>query len=272
MNMLSRFKRQNFHRCAGAADEVWPQLQSWYQTPMGRRLQALEQQWLAQILPNLFGYHLVQVGYVGQVDLTASSRISHRVMMSACNNTLPGHAIQFCGQSDRLPIATDSVDVVLLPHVLEYSHHPHEVLREVDRILVPEGHVVMLSFNPFSLWGGWRLTAAWRQHMPWCGKFLSTTRLRDWLALLGFDMVQQQGYGFMPPWNTSHLADRLHWLEQPGQRFFSFAAGSSILVAKKRVTTLTPITPRWHQRKKARWVVTGLVEPYTEVKNERKVS
>lgn len=239
---------------------------------MGQRLQSLEQQWLEQILPNLFGYHLVQVGYVGQVDLTASSRISHRVMMSACRQTLPGHVVQFCGQADQLPIASDSVDVVLLPHVLEFAHHPHEVLREVDRILVPEGHVVMLTFNPISLWGAWQLVAGWHRKMPWCGKFLSTTRLRDWLALLGFDTVQQQGYGFMPPWNTSRLSEHLRWLEQPGQRYFSFAAGSTIMVAKKRVTTLTPIRPRWPQRKKARWVSTGLVEPYTGAKTQRKVS
>jgi len=272
MKLLSHLKRKGYPRDTASADETWSKLQSWYQTPMGQRLWSLEQRWLEQILPNLFGYHLVQVGYVGQSDLTASSRISHRVMMSACSNTLPGHAVQFCGQSDQLPIATDSVDVVLLPHVLEYSSHPHEVLREVDRILVPEGHVVMLTFNPYSLWGSWRLITAWRKQMPWSGQFFSTTRIRDWLALLGFDTVQQQGYGFMPPWNTSRLADRLHWLEKPGQRFFSFAAGSSILVAKKRVTTLTPIKPRWHERKKPRWVATGLVEPYTEAKTQRKAS
>lgn len=238
---------------------------------MGRHLQELENRQLEQILPNLFGYHLVQVGYTWQ-DLTISSRVSHRLMISAYCHSPPGHAVQLCAQSHQLPIASDSVDVVVLPHVLEFSHYPHEVLREVDRILVPEGHVVMLCFNPFSLWNGWRVAIRWRNKMPWCGEFLSSTRLRDWLALLGFDTAQQQGYAFMPPWNSAHLAGRLQWLEQLGQRFFSFAAGSYVLVAKKRVTTLTPIRPGWRRRRQARWVTTGLVERYTSAKNQRKVS
>lgn len=272
MNVFSRFNQQASHRCGDSPDKIWSQLQDWYQTPMGQRLQHLERQWLDKVLPNLFGYHLVQVGYLGQEDLTASSRISHKVLMSACNQTLPGHAIQLCGQDYQLPIATDSVDVVVLPHVLEFCRYPHEVLREVDRILVPEGHVVLLTLNPYSLWGSWRFVAKWYRKMPWCGNFLSSTRLRDWLALLGFDTLQQNGYGYMPPWNASRLAERCHWLEQPGQQYLSFAGGSSILVAKKRQTTMTPIRPRWHQRQKARWVTTGLVEPYTGAKTQRKIS
>ncbi|MFO7603858.1 MAG: methyltransferase domain-containing protein [Gammaproteobacteria bacterium] len=272
MSLFDRFKRRHFHRCAPSPAEIWSDLEAWYHTPMGQRLQQLEQQALELVLPNLFGYHLVQIGAIGPADLTASSRISHRVTMAACRPSRSNPTVQFCGASDRLPIASDSVDVVLLPHVLEFSRHPHEVLREVERILVAEGHVVMLSFNPFSLWGAWRLLATWNQQLPWCGHFLSSTRLRDWLALLGFETVQQHGYGFMPPWNTSHLARRLHWLEQPGQRFVPFAAGSSLVVAKKRVITLTPIRPRWHKRQQPRWVTGGLVEPYTGAKRQRKVS
>jgi len=269
VRLLAKFKREKLHRCGDSTAQIWSRLQTWYQTPTGQRLQELERQQLEQVLPDLFGYHLVQIGYVGQADLTAASRISHRVLMSADDRTLPEHAIQFCGESSRLPIATDSVDVVVLPHVLEFSPYPHEVLREVDRILVPEGHVIILTFNPFSFWNGWRWTYSWGRKIPWCGKFLSATRLRDWLALLGFDMVQQQGYGFMTPGNTLSLEDRL---ERIGQRFLSFAGGSLLLVAKKRVTTLTPIRPGWRQRHKARWVAGGLVEPCTSHKNQRKVS
>ena len=269
MSLLTKFKQKKFQRCGDNPADIWSRLQVWYQTPMGQRLQELERQQLEQVLPDLFGYHLVQVGYVGKTDLTAASRISHRVMMSASEHTLPDHAVQFCGDSNQLPIASDSVDVVLLPHVLEFSHAPHEVLREVDRILVPEGHVIILSFNPYSLWNGWRWAYTWSRKIPWCGKFFSATRLRDWLALLGFDMVQQQGYGFTTSCNTSTLEDRL---ERAGQRFLSFAGGSCLLVAKKRVTTLTPIRPGWRQRSKARWVASGLVEPYTGAKNQRKAS
>lgn len=269
MSLWDRLKSQKFHRCGDDTNNIWSQLQGWYQTAAGRRLMELERRQLGQVLPNLFGYHLLQVGYLGREDMTAASRISHRVVMSACGNTVPEHVVQCCGQSSQLPIATDSVDVVVLSHVLEFSSYPHEVLREVDRILVPEGHVIILAFNPYSLWKSWRWLYSWSRKIPWCGKFLSATRLRDWLALLGFDMLQQQGYGFMSPWKTVSLQERV---ERAGQRFLSFAGGGMVLVAKKRVTTLTPIRPPWRQRRKARWVASGLVEPYTGAKNQRKVS
>jgi SAM-dependent methyltransferase len=160
-----------------------------------------------------------------------------------------------CCGAERLAVATDSLDVVLLSHVLEFSEQPHEVLREVDRILIPEGHVIVVGFNPWSLWGLWRLVLGWRKKAPWCGKFINAVRLRDWLQLLGFDVVQTKGYFYRPPIGRRRVLDKLTFLERLGTRCWPFFSGGYYILAKKRVSTLTPIRPRWRPRR------SGLVTP-----------
>jgi ribonuclease HI len=186
----------------------------WFNTPLGQRLLNEETAFLKQILPNLFGYHLLQVSNIGQGCLFESSLIRHSCIL----NDVIDYPIQkfsnVYGLADALPFAQDSLDVVLLPHVLEFAENPHDVLREVERVLIPDGYVVILGFNPFSLWGLWSKLGS--KTAPCCGNFLSLLRLKDWLALLGFEIQQQENLG------------RVY-----------------IVLAKKRVANLTPIKPKW---------------------------
>ncbi|MDH5445612.1 MAG: methyltransferase domain-containing protein, partial [Gammaproteobacteria bacterium] len=155
--------------------------------------------------------------------------------------------------------ASDSVDVVVLNHALEFSHNPHQVLREVERVLVPEGHLVIMMFNPWSLWAVNRLLLRWKNTAPWCGKFISATRSKDWLALLGFEVGQSRGYFFRPALQQMTIMERIGWLEKMGQRFWSIFGGGYMLVAKKKTETMTPIRPKWASRRR-RVVAAGLVE------------
>jgi len=123
------------------------------------------------------------MGNHGDQDLCGASRVSHCIVISPDT----GEAANLYAGGDRLPLASESVDVFVLPHTLEFHPNPHALLREVDRVLIPEGHVVILSFNPWSLWGVFRVLLGWRKQMPWCGQYYSRPRLRDWLSLLGFD-------------------------------------------------------------------------------------
>ncbi len=175
-------------------------------------------------------------------DLLTASRISHRMVMEESGQP----EASFRGQSDQWPIASGSLDVVLLPHTLEYVARPHEVLREAERTLIPEGHLLILGFNPWSQYGLRRLFSGWRNVSPWCGHFYSTLRLRDWLALLGFDTALVRPYFFRPPLQNERIMRRLNALERAGERF-PLPGGGYLLVAKKRVTTLTPIKPRWRR-------------------------
>jgi SAM-dependent methyltransferase len=224
-------------------------LRGWYTRLVGRLLLEMEREQMSQVLNNLFGYHALQVGCLLGDDLLASSRIPHQILMDMDPNkteTLCNHVF---GYPDALPIVSDSIDVILLPHTLEFERDPHQILREVDRALIPEGHAVILGFNPWSLWGLWRLLTFRRSNPPWCGSFLSLTRIKDWLALLGFDVVLIKPFFFRPPIQQEGIMRRLRFMEKLGARFWPRLSGAYVLVAKKRVATLTPIKPRWRPRR-----------------------
>lgn len=136
---------------------------------------------------------------------------------------------------------------MILPHVLEYEATPHQVLREVQRVLVPYGTLAILGFNPWSFWGLWRFILRRQGSMPWCGRFYSLTRIQDWLALLGFKTVELRYFLFRPPFQQPRLMRRLRFLEEVGQRWYPYFAGSYLVVAKKHVMRLNPIDPLWRE-------------------------
>jgi SAM-dependent methyltransferase len=223
-------------------------LRAWCRLPLGRALADAEQQVLCDVLSDVFGYHLVVLDPACQPDALASSRILHRVVQTRC---LAGLATPpaLLASAEQLPLQADSVDAFVLPHALEVASDPHQVLREVDRCLLPEGHVIILGLNPFGWWGLRRLLLGWRGRVPWSLRFISLPRLKDWLSLLGFDTVHSRYVFSHPPWHygrvhtTPGLLQRLHRGRWP------LLAGAYVLVARKRVATLTPIKPRWRPRR-----------------------
>jgi SAM-dependent methyltransferase len=238
---------------------LYQQMRRWYESSLGKLLAQTEQSALDRILPNLFGYHLLQVGCNGR-NLLAASRILHKVAMvkvsGLCGRvSLAGPLTEqvssqlniplLAGDPEKMPILTDSIDAVILYHTLEFAHDPHQVLREAERILVPEGHIVMLVFNPFSLWGLRRLIPFGRGALPWCGRFMSLLRLKDWLALLGFEIISTEPLFFRPPLNQPGIQSRLSRMEKWGGRWWSIFGAVHMVVARKKVSTITPIKPRW---------------------------
>lgn len=215
---------------------------------------------LRRTLPDLFGYYLVQVGRLGNVDMIGASRVLNRMIVDIEGSAIESNYTTVRGTAQALPIDSDAVDVVVLPHVLEFEETPHEALREVQRILVPEGHVVITGFNPWSFMGVWRNILHRSRGAPWSGNFLGLNRIKDWLALLGFDVIGVHRLFFRPPFKNRRMMERLRLLERVAGEFAStFGAGVYVLVAKKRVSTLTPIKPKWSTRR--RLVSVGIVEP-----------
>ena len=260
--MFKKKHHQNkFNRC-GDLDQAWFNLQTWYQTPLGKSVADCERQLVTESVADLFGYHLLQVGRLNEANWLSGSRVSHCEVMDFPPANLTMNTRGFQGVPESLPIQTDSMDVIVLPHVLEFSQQPHAVLREVERVLIPEGHVLMLVFNPWSNWLMWRWLLGWRKCVPWCGRFLSTTRIKDWLALLGFDIVKVKGYYYRPPVKRQAILERLQFWETAGQRLWPIFGAANLIVARKRVVTVTPIRERW--RPKTKIVATGLVEPFQQ--------
>ncbi len=231
---------------------------AWLQHSYGRLLDSAVRAELEHILPDLFGYHLLQLGAWHGENLLQGSRIQHRVVLEACLNAEAARC-DVVADIEVLPIATDSVDVVLLLHALEFNDRPHDVLREVERVLVPEGHVVIVMFNPISLWGLTRLWLRRRPRAPWNGRFFTATRIKDWLALLGFDVMLSKSIFFRPPLRHEPMMQRLQFLERLGARWWPVFGAVTVLVGRKRVATLTPIKPRWRPRRNL--VAAGLAEP-----------
>lgn len=276
---MSLFKKQEiqWHKC-GSLAETQNQLRNWYQKFPGIWLQQEEQRLLEAALTDLFGYHILQIGNIERRCLNVS-RIPHRMVMDVdylssqhCKEEDAESGLStnyFNGEPEYIPIASDSLDVLVLSHALEFCTNPHEVLREADRILIPEGHMVILGFNPWGLWMLWRLVLGWWKKPPWCGRFIGLARLKDWLQLLGFDIVDTRRYFFRPPLSHQGIMRRLQFLDKLGSRFWPIFGGAYFLVLKKRVATLTPIKPRWRPRR-SRLVTTGLAGNSTSVSNQKK--
>ncbi len=217
------------------------QFQDWLQTPQGRYLLEWEQGQLERVVADIFGYNAVQLGLPG-VDLLGANRMPHRLRCAPEAGDVRANAFE-------LPFVSGSLDLVVLPHVLEFSAHPHRVLREVERVLVPEGSVVVSGFNPFSLWGVRRLAARSRANMPWSGQYRSAMRIRDWLTLLGFE-VQGNGFGcYAPPVASPRWLERYRFMDQAGTRWWPVLGAAYLLHGVKRVQGMRLITPHWRDRK-----------------------
>ena len=235
-------------------------MRAWYRKAPGTLLIADERAEVDRLLPYVFGYHILQIGSLGRDrSLLKSCRIQHRLVVDSDHQNGPGDTGLY-SHAHALPIATDSIDAVVLAHTLEWEHDPHQVLREAERVLIPEGHVLVIGFNPWSMWGIWRLFLSRSRKVPWCIRFVSPARVKDWLALLGFDITHEAGLFYRPPLPHEGVMNRLRFLERAGRRFWPFFSGGYVILARKRVTTVTPIRLSWRRRKA---VMPGLVEPTT---------
>lgn len=235
-------------------------LKRWFTGNTGQSLLLLEKEHINRILPNLFGYHIIQLGMLDKNGLCDASRISHKIMFDIAPQDEVQPERLIC-ESSHLPFQSNSVDVVLLPHVLEFEADPHSTLREIERILIGEGHVIILGFNPLSLWGLWRVLLAWREEPPWCGHFFRSARLCDWLGLLGFDMVSNHTLYFRPPFRSRRMTNRLSFMEKLGKYLCPWFGGVFIIVAKKRLLPLTPVKAQWRVRRNL--IASGVTEPST---------
>lgn len=155
------------------------------------------------------------------------------------------HCIE--GEFKDLPIASASVDLVILPHTLEYIDNPHHVLMEACRVVKPEGHIIVLGFNLYSLWGI-KKKFTQQKHTPWSTHFISAAKIKKWLVLADFQMVKQSTCFFRPPFSHhDHWYENMKWMEWVGRKCWPCWGGAYVLMAKAKVIPLTPIKLHWQQ-------------------------
>ena len=219
-------------------------LSGWFSTPQGSYVLDWELAQFDSAVDDVFGFRAVQVG-LPEVDFLRQNRIQFRFTLAL----EPGAAL--AADPVQLPLASQSVDLLVLPHVLEFHEHPHDVLREAERVLVPEGQVVISGFNTASLWRARQLFSSRRAGMPWDARFIGLFRLRDWLRVLGFELNGGAFGCYAPPFRQRLWLERFAFMEKAGARWWPVAGGVYIVRAVKRVHGMRIIAPTW-RRERAR--------------------
>lgn len=213
-------------------------LAEWFDTPLGEYVLEREREWLDASTPDIFGFHAIQLG-MPVYDLLRESRITHRVLVDPRQGEVRANF-------HELPFDEQSIDLCVLPHVLEFAENPHEILREVDRVMRPEGRILIIGFNPWSLFGVPRLWA--QPEHPWCGQFVSLVRMKDWLQLLSFEPAAGKLACYIPPVQSDKWRARWKFMEATGDRWWGVAGGVYMLEAVKRVQGMRLIAPAWRDK------------------------
>lgn len=223
-------------------------LGAWYQTPIGKALALAEAAEIEAAMPQLFGCHMVQIGTIGDGQVFRSPGVLHTTVINP--EVVVGGDSKVRCYAESLPVCSGVAEAVILLHTLDFADDPHEVLREVDRILAPGGQLIIVSFNPLSMWGLRRLLTFGECDAPWRGHFFSAGRLADWLRLLNFQWGGSRSVFFRPPIDSQSMLDRLDFMERWGQTMgLPWFGASNVIVARKRPHAARPIKPRWRPRR-----------------------
>jgi SAM-dependent methyltransferase len=224
-------------------------LQDWLETPAGCYVMDWEQRYIDQIVADVFGFHALQLG-MPQLNALKANRMPHRWLAldgasQSCDETqLPSYSSSLYCDFDALPFSANTLDLVVLPHTLELSSDPHLTLREVERVLLPEGRVVIVGFNPVSLWGLRQSLSSSRQRFGHGAErflpheikeLIGYRRLRDWLKLLGFEVQSSQFACYRSPARSQAWLQRAEWMERAGRRWWPVLGAVYVITAVKRV-------------------------------------
>lgn len=218
-------------------------LKKWYEESTCQHLILEEQAALEKVLSDLYGYHLVCLGGLPLARFIESSVSEHTLLLRPDCTQFLEKGSTVCGTLESVPLRNESVDIVVLPHTLEHTESPHDVLREAYRILVPEGSLIIMGFNPLSIWGLWHYWK--RQRGALSGKMLPLARLRDWLRLLDFQMALERYFYYRPPGLQEGTYQKCAFLETVGEKCWPLLGGVYLLLSIKRVRPLTPLRKYW---------------------------
>lgn len=229
-SMIRRHWRQR-----PAIEQQVAELERWFDGESGQRMLAREGELVDEALTQAFGYHLVQLSVDSRVKLYEGSRVQRKFRCHPVSD-----AADVICDGEQLPFANESVDVVILHHIQEAVKDPHQLLRDVHRVVVPHGQVLILGFNPWSPLGVYAAARRFAPGSPWNSHHLSCYRVHDWLGLLGFETLQIDFGMRIPqwmPWRNTDIVNTL-WRKFPFGSFY-------LISAIKQVSAFTPTRPRW---------------------------
>jgi SAM-dependent methyltransferase len=188
---------------------------------------------------DVFGFHAVQIG-LPQINTLTENRMPLHALLIHSNDRQKHcdeyhwHPIE--GNSNELPFASESIDLLVLPHVLEFAADPHQILREVERVLRPEGRLIISGFNPASLWGMRQYLSRLigSPYLPRDGQFISLLRIKDWLQLLNFSLDRGHFGCYKLPLSSESGMARMDFMEPAGNRWWPIFGAVFLVSAIKR--------------------------------------
>ena len=213
--------------------------QEWFKSPLGQYLLNLEYGYINPVIMDTFGFYAIQMGNF-DIDFLDHSRIPNKFSLNS------NHA-DLMASNEALPFEEASVDLIITPHILEQMAEPYELLKEIHRVLMPEGRLIISGFNPMSLWGIKRLLS-FDIDYPWNTKFIPLSKIKEWLPIIGLEMVEGKMGCYVPPIQQSSWLKKLHTMEKLGDRWWPMLGGFYFLVIQKRVHGMTPIRPLWKKK------------------------
>jgi len=233
---------------------------SWQELPNGATILSAIEERLQPWWQKFFGYHLLKIGALSHSINTSDSPIKHQVtccLSKSCaeQNTVVESSFrnqQACiiGELDDLPLLEHSIDVCLLSHTLEFSLDPHHVIREANRVLIPNGYLIITGFNPLSLAGMNRAIPYRKKQTPWNEHFFSPMRVKDWLHLMGFEILNDERFLYSSLVGKMSDHGMANYWRKFANNYLTSLGSVYVIIAKKRVLPLTPIKPKWQIRAK----------------------
>ncbi|PMO56032.1 SAM-dependent methyltransferase [Vibrio breoganii] len=215
---------------------------SWDDLPKHAWVRDAIQMRLDEWCPKLFGYHMLKLGGLSCEITSCNCNIQHQINLDIVN---PIHSI--VADAYDLPFLEKSIDVVLMAHQLDYCLDPHRLLREVDRVLIDDGYLILTGFNPISL-SGLNSLMPWRKNnLPWSGRMFTPYRVQDWLSVLNYQVVYMDSYGLIPSKKQRAIWT---WIENGIGGWSMLFCSQYFIVARKRTYPLKPIKPHWKLKRR----------------------
>lgn len=214
---------------------------SWSQLKNGLWVCESIQTRLDEWCPKLFGYHMLKLGGLSCELSSCNCNIQHQVHLDIQN---PLHTL--IADAYNLPFLEKSIDAAIIAHQLDYCDDPHHILREVDRVLIDDGYLIITGFNPISLTGLASFMPWRKNNLPWSGRMFSPNRVKDWLSLLNYQVIECDQYALFPMQKYRILWT---WLENSLGGWASPMGSLYFIVARKRTCPLKPIKPHWHLKR-----------------------
>ncbi len=240
--------------------EDFVELRHWFETPIGTVYRQAESALLSQKLSENFRSEVLQLDFIGWEDeFHQAMRFAHYTIL---DSSLVGKTkyTRVAGAAEDLPIDTHSIDIVIMPHTLEFEENPHQVLREVNRVLKPEGIILLMGFNPWAFWHLPRFFPKAKGKTPWNGRFISRYRVLDWLKLLNFDIEVSKGCCLFPLLKREQKQKKQSYLQKV-VALIPFIPAAYFIMAVKRVSGGTSVFQ--FKRLKDKFI-SPLAEPVTK--------